>query len=179
MLDRMEFEHKGRTFRCRVKSAGVSASGPARVSHAWWVIEVDGRSTRAFPADVSDAEADVRRRVIEWDGGRFSSAKLARKIEEYHVVPFASLAEAMTVANGIMRFVGSTKGIGRMRDPKRAVIWSTSTLSTDATLYLSPGAINAALAAGIVLQKPAVISASGLPAARALLLGDNSDWHFG
>lgn len=66
MLDRLVFDHDGRTFRCRVESPGVSAVPPAVIVNAQWTVEVDGVTRAAFEAHHDDTRDSVRRRVIDW-----------------------------------------------------------------------------------------------------------------
>ena len=59
------FTHNGRTFRCRVDTAG-QAGGMARPSNPVWLVEVDGASHTPFDASLDDSTDDVQRRVTEW-----------------------------------------------------------------------------------------------------------------
>jgi hypothetical protein len=98
-------------------------------------------------------------------------------IPEYHVVTFESAEAAATAQARILEFVGSPKGIAWMTDPIRAVIWSGPPTSKQPTLYLSTGALEVSRALALDLHATRLIRADELPGSRALVLGDDSDWH--
>ncbi len=56
----------GKEFSLWTESAGVSASGLARMSNAHWIICVDGVERGGWEAHVSETVGDVRRRLEAW-----------------------------------------------------------------------------------------------------------------
>jgi hypothetical protein len=96
-------------------------------------------------------------------------------IQEYQVYAFPTPFEASETGARIMDFIHSPGGIGWMLEPMRAVIWTGPTLDPEGSLYLSPGAVEAARAAGVGLRAGQKRSAKELPAGLTLLLGESID----
>ncbi len=92
-------------------------------------------------------------------------------ISVYHVFTFESLIKAQDVHQRIIRFVTSSGGaayeVGRMR----AVILA----GPPETVYLSPGAMEAARTLWIDLPTGKMIKAVELPKSISLIFGESSD----
>jgi hypothetical protein len=100
---------------------------------------------------------------------------MAGQIETYRVYRFPTPHLASIMGARIQAFVSSGGGMHWQGGPARAVIWAGSLLAEEGTLYLSPGAVQAAYAAGLYLANGQDIPAAELPSELRLLLGEATD----
>jgi hypothetical protein len=101
---------------------------------------------------------------------------LIERIDRYHRVIFPTAEAAQHASQMLMDFVTATPTtIATMVGPQRVVMWDESVSFDSKTLYLSPGALTI-LSRLVPLPDATVVAPSDLPANRAMLLGDASDW---
>ena len=96
------------------------------------------------------------------------------EIEEYTVATFDSSMGAQTAAGHIADIAHS--GDRRWVDGElRVVIWSNRPRTTEGSLFLSRGGVEAAKLAGVRLERTRVVSAPHRPSNLKLLVGDSKD----
>lgn len=98
-------------------------------------------------------------------------------IHEFHVIELPTPLHAEAVANFLSHYIATVYQRGRVHGDGagRPVIWAGSPLAATGMLYLSPGAVEAARAAGLNIDPARCVSARELPAHRTLLLGTPED----
>ncbi len=106
-------------------------------------------------------------------------------IPKYSVLRFRSVDEAQAFTEAVLGFVGSQEGVQWMLDtPQRVVMWQPfhfspgATFREDAaTLYVSDGVLELTPTLGLSATVESTMPRDQLPAARALLIGLQTDWH--
>jgi hypothetical protein len=96
------------------------------------------------------------------------------EIARYHVVDFGTVKGAVDGAAALLAHIASPRGMRHMTGPRRAVVWgerSDESQFTQARLYLSDGALEAAREINLSFQLIEVLPAAQLPGSARLLHG--------
>src|SRR5262245_61356962 len=95
-------------------------------------------------------------------------------IARYHTLDFGTVKGASEGASALIAFINSPKGIRHMTGPRRAVVFgerADGAPSTQAKLYLSDGALEAAREANLSFKILEVLTAEQIPESAVLLSG--------
>ena len=95
-------------------------------------------------------------------------------IAKYHALDFGTVKGASEGASAIIAHINSPKGIRHMTGPRRAVVFgerADGAPSTQAKLYLSDGALEAAREVNLTFKVLEVLAADQLPESAVLLQG--------
>jgi hypothetical protein len=96
------------------------------------------------------------------------------EITKYHVVDFGTVKGAVDGAAALIAHIGSPRGMRHMTGPRRAVIFgerSDESEFTQARLYLSDGALEAAREINLTFKVIEILAAGDLPGSTRLLHG--------
>ena len=95
-------------------------------------------------------------------------------IARYHTLNFGTVKGASEGASALIAFITSAKGIRHMTGPRRAVVFgerADGSESTQAKLYVSDGALEAAREAKLTFEVLEVLAGDRLPESAVLLQG--------
>jgi hypothetical protein len=96
------------------------------------------------------------------------------EITKYHVVDFGTVRGAVDGAAALMAHIASPRGLRHMTGPRRAVIFGErgdESQFTQARLYLSDGALEAAHEINLTFKVIETLAAADLPGSTKLLHG--------
>lgn len=96
------------------------------------------------------------------------------EISRYHVVDFGTLKGAVDGASALIAHITSPRGLRHMTGPRRAVIWgerADESEFTQARLYLSDGALEAAREINLSFKLIETLPTAQLPGSTRLLHG--------
>jgi hypothetical protein len=95
-------------------------------------------------------------------------------IAKYHVVDFGTVKGAVDGAAALIAHINSPRGLRHLTGPRRAVIYgerSDESQFTQAKLYLSDGALEAAREVNLTFKQLETLAAEQLPGSALLIHG--------
>ena len=104
---------------------------------------------------------------------------MIEKMTHYYKLTFPTGDGAQLASNALMSFItDDPTNVLTMVGPNRIVMWEEGVMGPRLrTLYVSAGGLSVLRRLGVQVPEPEKIAAADLPADRALMLGDASDWN--